>query len=212
MWHAHWVSTITTTLSHLQGWPAYLLVAALVFAEDALFVGFVVPGETAAVVGGFLAYLGHVELGLMIATVVLAAIVGDSVGFEVGRHLGPRLLSLQRLQRHQHRLDQAQDLLRRRGGPAVFLGRFVAFVRAVMPALAGTSRMHYPTVLAYNAAGGVVWGTAFVLVGYLAGRSYEAVASAVGRDLALAIGLVAAVGVAVVLVRRRRAESAEHGG
>jgi len=201
------VSTITRFLSHLQGWPAYLIVAAFVFAEDALFVGFVVPGETAAVVGGFLAYTGHVELAAMIVTVVLAAIVGDSVGFEVGRHLGPRLLAVERLQRHQHRLDRAQDLLRRRGGPAVFLGRFVSFFRAVMPALAGTSRMHYPTFLAYNAAGGLVWGTGFVLLGYLAGHSYAAVASVVGRDVALAIGVLAAIVVGVVVLKRRRAAS-----
>ena len=207
MWQAQPVSSVTSALSHLHGWPAYLMVAALVFAEDALFVGFVVPGETAAVVGGFLAYLGHVSLGLMIVTVVLAAIVGDSVGFEVGRHLGPRLLALQRMQRHQSRLDKAQDLLRRRGGPAVFLGRFVSFFRAVMPALAGTSRMHYPTFLAYNAAGGLIWGTGFVLLGYLAGHSYAAVASVVGRDVALAIGVLAAIVVGVVLVRRRRAAS-----
>lgn len=199
------MGTVTSALSHLQGWPAYLIVAALVFAEDALFVGFVVPGETAAVVGGFLAYTGHVQLGLMIVTVVLAAIVGDSVGFEVGRHLGPRLLAVQRLQRHHDRLDKARDLLRRRGGPAVFLGRFVSFFRAVMPALAGTSRMHYPTFLAYNAAGGLIWGTGFVLLGYLAGHSYAAVASMVGRDVALAIGVLAAVVVGVVVLRRRRA-------
>jgi membrane-associated protein len=201
------VASITSVLSHLHGWPAYLIVAALVFAEDALFVGFVVPGETAAVVGGFLAYTGHVGLGLMILTVVLAAIVGDSVGFEVGRQLGPRLLAVQRLQRHQDWLDKAQDLLRRRGGPAVFLGRFVSFFRAVMPALAGTSRMHYPTFLAYNAAGGLIWGAGFVLLGYLAGHSYAAVASVVGRDVALAIGVLAAIVVVVVVLRRRRAAS-----
>lgn len=201
------MSSITNALSHLHGWPAYLIVAALVFVEDALFVGFVVPGETAAVVGGFLAYTGRVQLGPMIVTVVLAAIVGDSVGFEVGRLLGPRLLAIERLQRHQQRLDKAQDLLRRRGGPAVFLGRFVSFFRAVMPALAGTSRMHYPTFLAYNAAGGLIWGTGFVLLGYLAGHSYAAVASVVGRDVALAIGVLAAIVVGVVVLRRRRAAS-----
>jgi membrane protein DedA with SNARE-associated domain len=129
------------------------------------------------------------------------------VGFEVGRELGPRLLAVQRLQRHQDRLDKAQDLLRRRGGPAVFLGRFVSFFRAVMPALAGTSRMHYPTFLAYNAAGGLIWGAGFVLLGYLAGHSYAAVASVVGRDVALAIGVLAAIVVVVVVLRRRRAAS-----
>lgn len=185
---------------------AYIAVFCLVFAEDALFVGFVIPGETAAVLGGVVASRGEVQLGTMMALVVGAAIIGDSVGYEVGKHLGTRIMKSRVLRRHAGRLENAQDFLRRRGGSAVFLGRFTAFFRAVMPALAGTSRMPYGRFLAYNAAGGIVWGIGFVLVGFLAGNSYEAVAQAVGRDLAV---VIAAVAVAALLVwhfraRRRR--------
>src|SRR5450756_2346590 len=118
------------------------LVALVVFVEDALFVGFVVPGETAAILGGVAASFGHVPLWAVIAVVITAAILGDSVGYEVGRHLGPRILSLKILDRRRKRLDDAQDLLARRGGAAVFLGRWTAFFRAVMPALAGTCLLY----------------------------------------------------------------------
>jgi membrane protein DedA with SNARE-associated domain len=170
---------------------AYIAVFCLVFAEDALFIGFVIPGETAAVLGGVVASRGEVQLEAMMALVVAAAIVGDSVGYEVGKHLGSRILKTRALARHSEKLQNAQDLLRRRGGSAVFLGRFTAFFRAVMPALAGTSRMPYGRFLAYNAAGGVVWGIGFVLLGFLAGNSYEAVAQAAGRDIAVVIAAVA---------------------
>ncbi|MEW1808680.1 DedA family protein [Pseudarthrobacter sp. NPDC080039] len=170
---------------------AYIAVFCLVFAEDALFVGFVIPGETAAVLGGVVASRGEVQLGTMVALVVGAAIIGDSVGYEVGKHLGGRLLKNRFLARHSEKLENAQDFLRRRGGSAVFLGRFTAFFRAVMPALAGTSRMPYGRFFAWNATGGVVWGTGFVLLGFLAGNSYETVAKAVGEDLAVVIAVLA---------------------
>jgi membrane protein DedA with SNARE-associated domain len=182
----------------------YCLVGLLVFAEDAIFVGFVIPGETAAVLGGVAASLGHVDLLAVVAIVVAAAIVGDSVGYEVGRKLGPRVLQVRPLRRHQARLTQAQDLLARRGGPAVFLGRFVAFFRAVMPALAGVSRMHYPTFLTFNAIGGLVWGTTFVLLGDLAGTSYPVVERAVGRTAAVVVLVVLAVALLVWRHRRER--------
>jgi membrane-associated protein len=183
---------------------AYIAVFCLVFAEDALFVGFVIPGETAAVLGGVVASRGEVQLGTMMALVVGAAIIGDSVGYEVGKHLGTRLMKTKALARHSGRLESAQDFLRRKGGSAVFLGRFTAFFRAVMPALAGTSRMPYGRFLAYNAAGGIVWGIGFVLLGFLAGNSYEAVAQAVGRDLAVVIGLVAVAALVGWHLRSRR--------
>ncbi|MFC4396980.1 DedA family protein [Arthrobacter sedimenti] len=183
---------------------AYIAVFCLVFAEDAIFVGFVIPGETAAVLGGVVASRGEVQLGTMMALVVLAAVIGDSVGYEVGKHLGTRLMKTKVLARHTRKLQNAQEFLRRKGGSAVFLGRFTAFLRAVMPALAGTSRMPYGRFLAYNAAGGIVWGIGFVLLGFLAGNSYEAVAQAVGRDLAVVIAAVAVAALIAWHLRSRR--------
>jgi membrane-associated protein len=185
---------------------AYVVVACLVFAEDALFIGFILPGETAAVLGGVVASRGNVQLWLMMVLVVLAAVVGDSVGYEVGKHLGPRFLDLPVLRKRRRKLDEAQDFLRRRGGAAVFLGRFVAFFRAVMPALAGTARMPYLRFLAFNVAGGIVWGTGFVLLGFLAGNSYETVAKAAGRDIAVVVVLLAVIALVAWRVRKARSE------
>jgi membrane-associated protein len=165
-------------------WAVLTLTALLVFVEDALFVGFVIPGETAAILGGVAASLGHAPLAAVIAVVIVAAIAGDSVGYEVGRQMGTRILSLPILNKRRKRLDDAQAFLARRGGTAVFFGRWVAFFRAVMPALAGTARMPYPKFLAFNAAGGITWGTAVVLAGYLAGQSYAKVEATLGRATA----------------------------
>ena len=196
------MTRLTDWLLGLHGLAVYGLVGLLVFAEDALFVGFVLPGETAAVLGGVAASRGHASLPVMLAVVVGAAILGDTVGYEVGRHLGPWILRTRVLTRRSERLDAAREQLARRGGAAVFLGRFVAFLRATMPTLAGTAGMRYPKFLAYNAAGGLIWGTAAVLLGYLAGNSYATIEKTFGRATALIV--LAAVVAAVVIWRIRR--------
>ena len=203
---------MTSVVDHLlavRGVLVYVLVGLLVFAEDAIFVGFVIPGETAAVIGGVVASRGHVSLAGIILVVVLAAIVGDSVGYEVGRHLGSRFLRLKIFDKRRRRLEAAQDFLRRRGGAAVFFGRFVAFFRAVMPALAGTSRMRYRRFLAWNAAGGIVWGTAFVMVGDLAGRSYKKIQGTVGHTAAYVVAGLVVIALVVWRIRAHRKENAE---
>ena len=198
---------LTSLLERLLDVPAPVVLAvvgALVFAEDALFFGFVIPGETVAILGGVSASLGHVPLWAVLTVVIVAAIVGDSVGFEVGRRLGPWLLATRLLSRHADRLDDARDLLARRGGSAVLLGRWVAFFRAVMPALAGSSDMRYRTFLTYNALGGILWGTVVVMGGYLAGASYQAVADALGTGSAVLVGVAAVAGFVVWRLHRRR--------
>lgn len=178
-----------------------MVVFALVFAEDALFIGFVIPGETAAVVGGVIAGKGGIPLGTMIAVVVSAAILGDTAGYAIGKRFGPRLISRRIFDRKRPQLEKAQELLRRRGGPAIFLGRFTAFFRAVMPALAGLSGMPYRRFALWNIAGGVLWGSLFVILGYLAGNLYDEVAHIAGSAAAV---VDAAVAVAVLVIWRIR--------
>jgi membrane-associated protein len=201
------VSGLVHQILGLPGWLVLLVAGLVVFAEDAVFVGFVIPGETVALLAGAAAKLGHVSLVGVLVVVVLAAVVGDSLGYEIGRHVGPRVLQLRALQKRRRRLDEAQDFLARRGGSAVFLGRWVAFFRAVMPALAGTVRMPYPTFLAYNALGGIAWGAAVVLLGYAAGASYGQVEKIVGPGAALAVLAVVTVAVVVWRIRRHRAQA-----
>lgn len=190
-------------------WLVYLVVGAVVFAEDAFFAGFVIPGETAAILGGVSASLGHTNLAWMLVVVCVAAIVGDSVGYEVGRTLGSRLLRHRALTKHGHRVEKAQTFLRRRGGSAVFLGRWTAFFRAMMPALAGSARMPYARFLAWNAAGGIAWGVTVVVAGQVAGRSYEKVASYLGTGAAIVVAAVVVLALVVWHFRRERAENAE---
>ncbi|GAB3462267.1 hypothetical protein GCM10027519_24980 [Kineococcus endophyticus] len=197
-------------LSALLGVPGGWLLAvvgALVFVEDALFVGFVVPGETAAVVAGAAASLGRAPLTTTLLVVAAAAVAGDSVGYLVGRRYGDRLLSLRPLRRHAAALDKGRRLVRDRGGVAVFLGRFTAFLRAVTPALAGASRMPYRRFAVWNVVGGLVWSAAAVLVGWTAGTSYASAAHTLGQGSAVVVAVVVGAALAVLLVRRRRARS-----
>lgn len=188
----------------------YLVVGLLVFAEDAFFVGFVIPGETAAVLAGVATYLGTTNLAVSIIVVVVAAILGDTVGYEVGKHLlGPKILDGKLLGKHRSKLAKAEEFLQKRGGSAVFLGRFTAFFRAMMPALAGSSGMPYRTFVIYNAAGGIIWGSLFVVLGHLAGRSYQAVEQTVGRGLAIAVGVIVVLGVIAWRIYESRKDKRE---
>jgi membrane-associated protein len=200
------VSGLVHRILELPGWLVLVVAGAVVFVEDAVFVGFVVPGETVALLAGAAAKLGHVSLAGVLIVVIAAAIVGDTVGYEVGRSLGPRVLRWRPLERRRKRLDDAQAFLARRGGSAVFLGRWTAFFRAVMPALAGSARMPYPRFLAWNAIGGLTWGAVVVLLGYAAGASYARVAKAFGRDAAVVLLVLVLVAVIVWRVRRHRAQ------
>jgi len=202
------VGTITDAIQSLPPAAAYAIIFGLVFGEAAFFIGFVLPGETAVVLGGFLASGGHLDIVVLCVLVFVAAVTGDSVGFEVGKKFGPRILDFKPVRRHHAMLDRAQRMLRERGGPAVFLGRFTAFFRAVMPGLAGVSRMPYRTFLPWNALGGFAWGVGFCLLGYFAGNSYERVATQVGEGAAIVVGLIILTALIVWRVRVRRAEKA----
>ncbi len=198
---------ITDALLHLHGPVIYAVVAALVFAEAALFFGFVFPGETAVVIAGVLASQHRVSLPILLIVIVVAAVVGDSVGYEIGRRFGDRLLDTRGLRRHRDKLGKAQDLLRRRGALAVFIGRFTALLRAIMPALAGSARMPYGRFLVFNALGGIGWGVGFALGGYLAGTAFEQVAQWAGRVLAIVVAAVALIAIFIWWFRRRRREA-----
>jgi len=199
------LTSVVDSILGLHGLPAYGLVGGLAFAEAALFVGFVLPGETAVLLGGVLAYQHQVSLPIIATVAVLAAITGDSVGYEVGRRFGTRLLASKLFARRRKGLEKGQQALRDNGGKAVFLARFTAFLRAVMPGLAGTAGMPYPRFLAFNAAGGLVWGLGFTLLGYVAGASYQKVAQVAGWASEAILALIV-VAVIVFVIRRRRRE------
>lgn len=184
---------------------------ALVFLIPALeasaFVGFVFPGEVAVILGGVAAWRGTVPLWAVIAAAVAGAVIGDSAGYLIGRRWGEGLLhgTIGRLPVIRRRLDKhlesARAYVRRRQGSAVFFGRFTAALRVLVPGLAGMSQVEYPVFLAYNVAGGVLWGAGMAILGYLAGASYKHVEKIVGRA---GLGLLALIVVGLVASRLLR--------
>src|SRR6266852_1915620 len=175
------VSGLTAALGHMSGWVAITLIAVLVFGETAIFLGFVLPGEAAVVFGGVLASRGHLSLHLLIG--VVPAVTGPMVGYEVGKRMGDRLFTARTLRRVSGPLDRARTTLRHRGMRAVLGGRFLAIVRALMPAAAGAAEMPYRVFAIHNLLGGVVWGVGYSLLGYVAGSAYVVVERRVGAGL-----------------------------
>jgi membrane protein DedA with SNARE-associated domain len=198
-------------LGNLSPWLAYTVVAALVFGETAIFLGFVLPGETAVVLGGVVASRGHISLWLLIVVVVVAAIAGPMVGYEIGRRAGDRVLRARILRRIPGGVDRTRTVLRERGGMGVLVGRFVAIVRALMPAAAGAAQVPFRTFVIYNSVGGVIWGVGYTLLGYLAGSAYEVIERRVGAGLAVAIAVIVVAAVVAWAVRRHRAPSRSGG-
>jgi undecaprenyl-diphosphatase len=186
----------------LHGWAALVVVFLLPALEASAFVGVVVPGEIAVLLGGVLAFEHRVSLPAVVAAAICGAIVGDTVGYLVGRRWGRAILhsSVGRLVRHEH-LDRAERFLAERGGPAVFLGRFTAALRALIPGLAGMAHLRYRTFAAYNALGGAVWATGFVLLGYAAGTGWRRVEHAAGRASLLLLVVLLITGAVVVAAR-----------
>jgi membrane-associated protein len=198
------ISGLTTALGQMSGWAAIALIAALVFGETAIFLGFVLPGEAAVVFGGVLASRGHVWMPVLIGVVVVCAVAGPLVGYEVGRRMGDRLFTARRLTRISRQLELARVALRDRGALAVFGGRFVAVVRALMPAAAGAAEVPYRVFAISNLISGLAWGVGYTLLGYLAGSAYGVVERTVGAGLAIAVAVLIVGLVAMWAWRRHR--------
>jgi membrane-associated protein len=194
------LASVTSWLLHLHGPVVYAVVGLLVFLELAIVIGFFIPGEISAIVGGVIASQHHAEVVAVAVIVVVAATAGNVAGYEVGRLVGPWLFSHRPLA-GQPGVVRAQHLVARRGGPAVVLGRFVVVVRAVLPGLVGMSGMRRRPFFLFSAAGAVVWGTLWVTVGFVVGLSYSRVTDTVGP---VAAGLVALLVVGWMVMERRR--------
>jgi membrane-associated protein len=203
---------VTEFLKHLGdhvGVWLYVIAGAFAFGEAAILIGLVLPGETSLLVAGYFCHEGVLNLPTMIAVAVLCAIAGDSVGYEFGRWFGPKLKDT-RLGRFvgPARWEKSEAFLRRHGGKAVLLGRSVAVLRALVPSMAGMAKMPYRTFLPWNAAGGLLWGSGCVLLGY----AFANALGAVERYLTWAPIAVIALLIAFLVWReitKRRKEKAE---
>jgi membrane protein DedA with SNARE-associated domain/membrane-associated phospholipid phosphatase len=208
------VASITDQILSLPAWLVVGLVFLLPALEASAFLGFLFPGEIVVILGGVVAYQGRVSLAAVIVAAVLGAIIGDSVGYFIGKRWGDRLLKgtighLPIIRNHiDEHLKSARAYVRRRKGRAVFFGRFTAALRVLVPGLAGMSDVPYSSFVAYNVAGGVLWGAGFAALGYVAGASYKHVARIAGRVGLLLLALVVAGLVVSRLLRHVRMNSA----
>jgi membrane protein DedA with SNARE-associated domain len=171
----------------------YPVLFALIAIET---MGVPVPGETALFTAGILAAGGHLSIEAVIALAAAGAILGDNVGFVLGRKLGRRvLLASGPMQHHRRRIIEVGEPFFERHGPkAVFLGRWVAGLRITSAWLAGVNHMAWPTFLFWNALGGIAWAISIALLAYFLGRGAEEVVHTLGVGAAIAIvvaGLVA---------------------
>ncbi|HEV7535476.1 MAG TPA: bifunctional DedA family/phosphatase PAP2 family protein [Acidimicrobiia bacterium] len=196
------IASIAERILGLHGAPALAVVFLLPALESSAFIGFLFPGEIAVLLGGVLASQHQASLGAVLLAAMAGAIVGDSIGYEVGKRWGRRILegSIGRVVKPDH-LQRAERYLQTRGGKAVFFGRFTAALRVLIPGLAGMSGLRYRRFLVYNAAGGVVWATVFVSAGYLAGDSWRHVEHIAGRA-SLLLFLLVVLGAAIALTAR----------
>jgi undecaprenyl-diphosphatase len=196
---------VTNFILGLPPWLVLLAAFAFPALESSAFVGFVFPGEISLVLGGVIASQGQVPLAAVIVAGVLGAIVGDNVGYWVGARYGRRMLqgAFGRFIKDHH-FDRADAYLTRRGGPAVFIGRFTAALRVMVPGLAGMSSLNYRTFLFYNIAGGLLWATGSVLLGFFAGASWRRVQDQVSHDILVGFVILVLLAVGWHFLRRWR--------
>jgi membrane protein DedA with SNARE-associated domain len=189
-------------LLSLSGWAALALLFMLPALEAPAFLGLVLPGELALLLGGVLAHQDRIPLA--------AALAGDTAGYWIGRHWGPRLLTSGLGRRvGPARLHTVEGLLLRGGGWGLVVGRCTAGARVVLPGLAGMLGLRYRTFALWTGAAATVWAAAHVLLGYAAGAGWRHIHQLTGRvGIALAGAMLVALAVAWLL-RRARGHQAE---
>jgi membrane-associated protein len=196
------------------GYPGLFLI---VFAETGLLIGFFLPGDSLLITTGLLIQRNHFRLfdsdgvWFMIPLLIVAAILGDAVGYQIGRRTGPRLFSREDSRWfHRKHLERARSFYDRHGGKTIFLARFLAFVRTFAPTIAGAAEMPYRRFALYNVAGGVAWVVSMILLGYFVGAALPNVEALIFAVVAIIVLLsVAPAGFHVL--RERRAAAARRG-
>ncbi len=191
--------------STLGKWT-YLLVTVLAFLETGAFVGLVAPGESAVIVGGVVAGQGEIDIRLLIGLVWLAAILGDSVSFWLGRKLGREFLVKHgpRVKITEERLLQVERYMDEHGGKTILIGRFIGLVRALAPFIAGSSKMSYRRFLPYDVIGAGLWAAFFCMLGYVFSNNLSAVVHWAERGVLIFGWTIGTIVVLVYLVRRFR--------
>jgi alkyl hydroperoxide reductase subunit AhpC/membrane protein DedA with SNARE-associated domain len=201
------VSALASHILNLHGLAAYALVGGICFSESAFIIAFFFPGETALVFGGVLASEHHVSIAVMVAVAIASTTLGYFVGYTVGRAIGPRLLGAGYLARRPG-VERTRATIAQRGATAVFVARFIPFVRAFMPGVAGASGVDLGVFSRANIAGGVIWGSGYTLAGFAAGEAYRRFV----KDASTAAEIVAGVIIVAFVIHRIRSRRTNREG
>lgn len=198
----HW---LVQTLINSAGVWTYPLAFVLVFLDASVFLGFIMPGEAPAIVGGVLAGAGSISFIIIWATIAVAAVCGDSLSYAIGKWIGR-----ERAVRHgrrvgvtDERFDRAEGFFDDHGGKSIFLGRFASVFRPIIPMVAGATRYPFRKFLVYNIPAGIAWGGIFTALGLWAGENWEKMATWVDR-FGWVIGLAIFCFIIYRIIKHRR--------
>ena len=177
-------------------------VAVCVFAETGLLIGFFLPGDSLLFTAGILAAAGKLPIVWLVLVAFVAAVVGDSVGYAIGKRAGASLYHRPegRLRFHT-RIEQARAFYERRGGSTIILARFIPIIRTFAPVVAGAAGMHYRRFVAFNVVGGLLWGVGVTLAGFWLGKSIPNI----DKYLLPVIALVVAISLLPIVIEALRA-------
>jgi membrane-associated protein len=171
-------------LESLLTWGGYPVLMLIIFAETGLLIGFFLPGDSLLVTAGVLVNAGLINplqlstfqnLLVMNATLMTMAIVGDAVGFSIGRRVGPKIFTREQslLFRKDH-LIATQKFYEKHGGKTIILARFMPFARTFAPVVAGVGQMQYRRFAMFNVVGGTAWVLSMTFLGYFLGKVFDA--------------------------------------
>lgn len=156
----------------LVAWAGYAGMAAIVFSETGLLAGFFLPGDSLLVTAGLIASQGALDIWILNAFLIPAAILGDSTGYLIGYVAGPAIFRRQEsIFFRREYLERTHRFFEKHGGKTIILARFVPIVRTFAPTVAGVGRMTYRKFLFYNVIGGILWVAGMTLIGYTLGRT-----------------------------------------
>lgn len=179
-------------LPALVQWAGYVGLTIIIFAETGLLVGFFLPGDSLLVTAGLLCTQAGFDLNVWLLGGILtvAAIVGDTVGYHIGKATGPRIFTREdSLFFNRKHLIRAHEFYEKHGGKTIILARFMPIVRTFAPVVAGVAEMPYRTFLLYNVVGGVAWIWSMLMIGYVLGRTVPAVAEHIEKVIIVVIFL-----------------------
>jgi len=177
-----------------------IAIGATVFAESGLLIGFFLPGDTLLFGAGLLAAQGVWPLGILILTVVVSAIIGDNVGYSIGRRTGKRLFKKRdSILFKQEHLERAEKFYEQHGGKTIIIARFVPIVRTFAPMVAGISKMSRQRFFAFNIIGGILWGAGVTMLGYWLGSRIPWLADYVSHILLVIITISILIALAHIL-------------